>query len=136
MAEKSCILELLMSEGGGEMSRPEASEQISKENERVAIQRARDRAKNARWDLNIAIFLFAVLIIVIILLFQGIILVIVAPIAGVGLGLVWLVGWRQGKQLFERFYDEELAKLEFKRTKDLEETIEETVQKALRQRWH
>jgi len=117
------------------VSTTEAPEPVSKEEEQLAIQRAKDRARTARWDLNIAIFLFAVLIIVIILLFQGITLEIVAPIAVFGLAMVWLTGWRQGKQLYERFYDEELARLEFKRTKALEETIEETVQKALRQRW-
>ena len=120
---------------GRVVSTTEAPEPVSKEEEQLAIQRAKDRARTARWDLNIAIFLFAVLIIVIILLFQGITLEIVAPIAVFGLAMVWLTGWRQGKQLYERFYDEELARLEFKRTKALEETIEETVQKALRQRW-
>jgi len=120
---------------GRAVSTTEAPEPVSKEEEQLAIQRAKDRARTARWDLNIAIFLFAVLIIVIILLFQGITLEIVAPIAVFGLAMVWLTGWRQGKQLYERFYDEELARLEFKRTKALEETIEETVQKALRQRW-
>ena len=120
---------------GRAVSTTEAPEPVSKEDEQLATQRAKDRARTARWDLNIAIFLFAVLIIVIILLFQGITLEIVAPIAVFGLAMVWLAGWRQGKQLYERFYDEELARLEFKRTKALEETIEETVQKALRQRW-
>ena len=86
-------------------------EQADSEIERTAAQRARDRAEAARWDLNIAIFLFAVLITVIILLFQGIGIEIVAPVAIFGLVMVWLVGWRRGKQLYERFYDEELFKL-------------------------
>jgi hypothetical protein len=109
--------------------------QANKENEKRAIQRARERARTARWDLNIAIFLFAVLIIILILLFQGVTIDIVAPIAGVGLGLVWLCGWRQGKQLYERFLEEELTKLEFERTRKMEESIEEAVQRALRERW-
>ncbi|GAI37613.1 unnamed protein product, partial [marine sediment metagenome] len=29
-----------------------------------------------------------------------------------GLAMVWLVGWRRGKELYGRFYDEELSKLE------------------------
>ena len=106
----------------------------NKENERLAIQRAKDRSRTARWDLNIAIFLFAVLIIVIILLFQGFPLEIVAPVALFGLAMVWLVGWRQGKQLFERFCEEELARLEYERTRQVEETIEEAVRKAIRER--
>jgi len=114
----------------------ESSGRENKENERLAIQRARDRARTARWDLNIAIFLFAVLIIVIILLFQGISLEIVAPVAVFGLGMVWLCGWRQGRQLFDRFCEEELARLEYERTRQVEETIEEAVRKAIRERLH
>ncbi len=49
------------------------------------------------------------MIIVIILSFQGIGIEIVAPIAFFGLAMAWLVGWRQGRQLYKRFYDEELS---------------------------
>jgi Flp pilus assembly protein TadB len=121
----------------------ETTTQVSPEMARTASQRARDRALAARWDLNIAIFLFAVLILVIILLFQEVGTVIVALTAVFGLAMVWLVGWRQGKQLYQRFYDEELFKLEEELKKvvkgavgeTIEETIEEQVQKALRERW-
>ena len=117
---------------------------ISREMERTASQRAWDRARNARWDLNIAIFLFAVLILVIILAtYTKMGIEVVAPVALFGLAMVWLVGWRRGKQLYQRFYDEELSKMEqdLKKTvkgaveQTLEETIEEKVQKALRERW-
>ena len=118
------------------LNNAEVSEQVSKEKKELAIQRAKERARTARWDLNIAIFLFAVLIIVIVLLFQGVTLEVVAPIAVVGLGMVWLVGWRQGRQLFERFREEELTKLEYERSKKVEETVEEAVQRALRSRLH
>ena len=121
----------------------EVSQQVSPEMEQTASQRARDRAKAARWDLDIAVFLFAVLIIVIILLFQEIGIEVVAPIALFGLAMVWLVGWRRGRQLYQRFYDEELARLEQELRRAVrgtvkeavEETIEEKVQKALRERW-
>ncbi len=83
------------------------------------------------------------MIIVIILLFQEIGIEIVAPVAIFGLGMVWLVGWRRGRQLYQRFYDEELLKVEqeLEKTivktveKTVEETIEERVQRALRERW-
>ena len=109
----------------------------------IAAQRDLLAGEAARWDLNIAIFLFAVLIIVVILLFQEIGIEIVAPVALFGLAMVWLVGWRRGQQLYQRFYEEELAKLEqeLRRAvkgaveKTIEETIEERVQKALRERW-
>jgi len=119
---------------GDTLEADKSSEGKNKENERIAIQRAKDRARTGRWDLNIAIFLFAVLMIVIILLFQGVPLEIVAPVALFGLGMVWLVGWRQGKQLFERFCEEELARLEYERTRPVGESIEEAVRKAIRER--
>ena len=115
----------------------------SPEMKQAAAQRARDRARNARWDLNIAVFLFAVLILVIILAtYTKMGIEVVAPIAIFGLAMVWLVGWRRGKQLYQRFYDEELSKLhqELEKAvtetveKTIEETIEEKVQKALRER--
>ena len=122
----------------------EAEPVVSPEMERAAAQKARDRAMNARWDLNIAIFLFAVLILVIILVnYTGWGIETVAPIAAFSLAMVWLEGRRRGKQLYERFYREELATLEqeMKRTlkaavkETVEESIEAQVQKALKQRW-
>ena len=101
---------------------------------KTATQRANDRANTAKWSLEIAIFLFAVVIIIIILSFQGIGLEIVAPVAVFGLSMVWLCGWRQGKQSYERFYNEELSKLQYERMKMPEGTVEEIVQKALRER--
>ena len=117
---------------------------VSPEIERAAAQRARDKAMNARWDLNIAIFLFAVLILIIILVtYTKAGIEVVAPIAAFGLVAVWLVGWQRGKQLYQRFYEEELTTLdqELKKTlktavkETMEETIEAQVQKALRERW-
>ena len=115
---------------------------------REAARRAKERARIARWDLDVAVFLFVVLIIVIILLFQGINIGIVAPVAIFGLVMVWVVGWKRGRQLYWTFYDDELGRLQKevkeaeekekgkkKVTKTLEETIEETVQRALRERW-
>ena len=121
------------------MDETEATEQVSEEIQRLAARRASQRARVGRWDLDVAVFLFAVLIIVIILLFQEIGIEIVAPVAIFGLAMVWLVGWRRGRQLYESFYEEELTRLERASEKKaettIEETIEEKVQKALRERW-
>ncbi len=126
------------------MAETEVVQEINPEVERAASQRARDRAIAARWDLNTAIFLFAVLILVIILAtYTKMGIETVAPIAIFGLAMVWLVGWKRSRELYQRFYDEEILKLEkeLKKTiketvKDtVEETIEERVQKALRDRW-
>jgi hypothetical protein len=77
-----------------------------------------------------------------ILLFRNVGLEIVAPVAIFGLATVWIMGWNRGRQLYKIFYDEEIARLtrelvekERAEQKTLEETIEEKVQKALRERW-
>jgi DNA-binding CsgD family transcriptional regulator len=96
------------------MDEAEATKQVSPGIERLAMQRARDKANMAKWDLNIAIFLFAVLIIVMILLFQGVGIGITAPVAVFGLAMIWLEGWRREKKLYKFFYEEELASLQKK----------------------
>jgi len=122
-----------------QMDETETGKRVSPDIEAVASQKARDKANAARWDLDVAVFLFAVLIIVIILLFEGISIGIVAPVALFGLCMVWLVGWRRGKQLYQRFYEEELRvmqmEIEMRGDGTLVNTLEERVQKALRERW-
>jgi len=120
----------------------EALDEVSEEIKRLAARRAGLRARDARWDLDVAVFLFGVLTIVIILLFQGIGVEVVGPVALFGLVMVWYVGWRRGRQLYQSFYEEELADLVQEQEKKkkpaggkIEETIEEKVQKALRERW-
>ena len=129
-------------EGERKLDQAEVYEQTEETIKLKAGRRAGERARIARWDLDVAVFLFVVLIIVIVLLFQDFGIEIVAPVAILGLIAVWLVGWRRGRQLYQVFYDEELARLtrelveEEKRSeKTIEETIEEKVQKALRERW-
>lgn len=119
-------------------------EQLKNEIEKRAAKRAITRAKVDSWDLNIAIFLFLVLIAVMILLFQGISIEIVAPIAILGLACVWLVGWRRRRKLYGSYYEEELINLARESTMKanneetvqemIEVTIEEYVQRALRER--
>jgi len=124
------------------MSKAEDTKRVSLKMERTAAQNAKIRARVARWDLDIAVFLFVVLIIVIILLFQDVGIEVVGPVAIFGLTMVWLVGWRRGKQLYQRFYDEELAKLEPESKESVEEivkekvavTVEDMVKKALLKR--
>ena len=118
------------------------TKQINPEMEEAAVQKAKIRARAARWDLDVAVFLFAILIIIIILLFQEVVIEVVASVAILGLAVVWLTGWRRGKQLYQRFYDEELLKLEQgspesieEAVKEVKETIEDVVKKALRERW-
>ena len=134
-----------------EKAEAEVSEQTIYNIKRWAARKARERARIARWDLDAAVFLFVILIIVIVLLFENISIEIVAPVAIFGLVMVWLMGWRRGRKLYAGFYEEELAKLmrelsameerEKKKEKEkvekksIEEIIEETVQRALHERW-
>jgi hypothetical protein len=118
------------------MSEAEVTKQVSPEMERTAMQRARDRANAARWDLDVAVFFFAVLATVIILSFQGIGVEVTGPAALFGLAMGWLMGWKKRKQVYARFYDEELSRLEKELEKTmsaLKEIIEERVQKAIRE---
>ncbi len=85
------------------------AEQMGQTLETRAARRARVKAHASRWDLNIAVFLFAILIIVIILAFQQIGAEITAPVAIFGLAMVWFVGWRRERQSYQHFYDEELS---------------------------
>jgi xanthine/uracil permease len=115
----------------------EVTKTVSLEMAQTAVRRARYRAKAARWDLDVAVFFFAILTIVMILLFQGVGLEFVAPAAILGLALGWLMGWKKEKQVYELFYEEELSKLdqELEKTLDtLGEMIEEKVQRAKRER--
>ena len=115
----------------------EVTKTVSLEMAQTAAQRARYRAKAARWDLDVAVFFFAILTIVMILLFQGVGLEFVAPAAILGLALGWLMGRKKEKQVYELFYEEELSKLdqELEKTLDtLGEMIEEKVQRAKRER--
>ena len=120
------------------MDEVEVAKKVSPEMEQTAAERARLSAKAARWDLDVAVFFFAVLTIDIILLFQGIGLEFMAPATAVGLALGWLMGWRKGKQAYEHFYEQELAILQQQSSKSvedaMEETIDERVRKALRER--
>ncbi len=77
-----------------------------------AAQAARERASVARWNLDVVVFLFAILITIVILLFEGFESYIVAPIGVFGLTMVWIVGQRRGNQLYKLFYREEMVKLE------------------------
>ncbi len=112
------------------MDESEIAKQVNSAMERTAAQRARERAKAARWDLDVAVFFFAILIIIIILLSQGIRFEVIAPAAVIGLAMGWLMGWRKGKQKYELFYNEELSRFE----QELEEMIAENIKKALRER--
>ena len=109
------------------------------ETELIASRLAVYRARSARWNLEVAVFFFAVLTTVLILLFEEVRMEFVASAGMVGLCLGWLMGWSEGKQLYGTFYDEEMAKLEEELRKaaeiPVELTLEEIVQKAIIQRW-
>lgn len=84
------------------------------------------------WTLEVAIFLYAILTLIIILaIYTKVRLEIVASVAVIGLIIVWVIGRRREKALYQLYYDEELSRLEEESKKVL---IEEEVEKALRER--
>lgn len=102
---------------------------ISPETKLKANRRARYRASAAMWTLEVAVFLYAILTLVIILAtYTKVGLEIVASVAVVGLAIVWVIGWRRERILYQLYYEEELSKLEEESRKGL---IEEEVEKAL-----
>ncbi|MFC1904470.1 hypothetical protein ACFLXT_01700 [Chloroflexota bacterium] len=88
------------------------TERITLAMEKEAAKRAKVRAASARWDLNVAILLIAVLVSVIILDRMEIATEIIGLVAIVGLSMAWFIGWRRGRRLYYDFYDEELFNLE------------------------
>ena len=90
----------------------EAPKLTLKKTEQMAAERAGERIRTARWDISVAIVAYVLLGTIILLRFEGMAIEIVVSIAVLGLGLVWLMGWRKGKQLFKRFYNEELRYLQ------------------------
>ena len=94
------------------------------EMERLAAARAGEKVRTARWDLSVAVLAYAILGAVVLLRLEEVPIEIVASIAVVGLAMVWFVGWRRGRKLFKRFFDEELRQLqEFSPGKEAEALV-------------
>jgi len=112
---------------------------VSHDIEQMAKKRANERIAVDRWNRDVTVFAFSILIIVIILIYNEVMMEIVATIAILGLVLIWIMGWLQGKKLFEQTYDEELLKLQQEVKNLIRETdddaIEEKVRKAMRDMW-
>ena len=91
------------------MNKISDEKQLNSETRFEAIEIARDKTSVAKWGLNSVIFLFALLIIIIILVSQDLGVYFAAIVAIVGLATVWVTGWRRGKKLFQHFYYEEIS---------------------------
>ena len=89
----------------------EDTERVQKEIKIKAAKRANTRAKVNSWDLDTAILLFIIPILVTILIYKGIGIGIVALIAILGFTYVWLVGYRKRKRKIRLYYEEELVNI-------------------------
>ena len=121
------------------MDKGEIAEHVTPAMVRTAALRASHMADSVKWNLDVAIFLFAVIIVVTILSSQDAPLEVLAPVAVVGLAAAWLIGWRKGKKLYRRLYDEELSRLAHESAKEAAvrsqtKVLADAVQKALRDR--
>lgn len=108
------------------------------------MQKARNKTKVEMWNRDVTVFAFAILIIVVILLFNEVRTEIMAAAALFGLLGLWLMGRLQGRQSYQQVYREELSKLEqeakeavnkvMKQTSE-EDAIEEKIRMAMRDMW-
>jgi 4-hydroxybenzoate polyprenyltransferase len=73
-------------------------------------EKAKLKARSQKWDMNLVVFMFAILLITVILLFEGIDPIYLAPIAFFGLIMVWLVSRQQERKLYKRYYRQEMRK--------------------------
>ena len=73
------------------MDETEDKKQIDSRIELLAVQIARSQADATKWNLNAVILLFAVLIVVVILVTQGIGNSVVVPLAILGLIAAWIM---------------------------------------------
>ena len=94
------------------MDTKDKPEQFSSQIDLMIQQLARSRANASKWDINILIILFAVLIAEMILISIAVDLRIVAVIAITGLSSVWYLGSMKEKLLVRKFYAEEVESLE------------------------
>ncbi|MEK7354165.1 MAG: hypothetical protein AABZ77_06645 [Chloroflexota bacterium] len=83
---------------------------INQKTKRKIVQRAKDRANAAKWNLDVAVFSFGLIIIIFVLSFERVSVWITAFAAVLGLATIWLIGWRRARQQYAGFLDEELAK--------------------------
>lgn len=80
--------------------------------EQLADERAKLRARAVWWDFTMAIGSYSILTAVILLRLQGFEIEVVAPVAILGLAIIFLRGSRRGRQLYKLYYDEELHQLQ------------------------
>jgi DNA-binding CsgD family transcriptional regulator len=73
---------------------------------------ANDKALSASWNLNIVIFANALFIAVVLMGLEGVAIEILAPVAAVGIGMIWFISRIRWKRLYHQFYEQELAELD------------------------
>ena len=80
--------------------------------EELAAERATRRAQSTRWNMNIVIFVYAILATLILLRLENVATEIVAPVGATGLFMTWFMGWIRGRKLYGRLYEQELQELQ------------------------
>lgn len=72
----------------------------------AAVEKTGKRDFSARWNINTTIVAYIVLVVVILLRFDGVSTRIVAPVAILGLSVTWLLGLMKSKRVYQRVFDE------------------------------
>jgi len=69
---------------------------------------ANEKARSQKWDMNMVVFMFAIMLVTVLLLYEGVDPMYMAPIALFGLVMCWFVSWREGKKLYRRYFKQEM----------------------------
>jgi DNA-binding CsgD family transcriptional regulator len=86
--------------------------EMSQSVEQQVAKRANEKALSARWNVNIVIFANAVFVAVVLMGIEGVAIEILAPVAVVGLSMIWLVSWLRWRRLYHQFYEQELSQID------------------------
>lgn len=100
--------------------------QYSERLEKLATEKARRQALTAKWNMSTVLLGFAVLAAIIVLQSENVAIEIVAPMAIIGLAIIWFTGYIRGRKLFGRLYDQELQDLRVFHQADNDEAIVQT----------
>lgn len=117
---------LLYYQDGKNIAMEGSINQYSERLEKVAIEKAKQQALAVRWNMSTVLLGFAILAAVIVLRSESVATEIVAPMAIIGLAIIWLTGYIRGRKLFQRLYDQEIQDLRILRKEDNNEAIVQT----------
>jgi DNA-binding CsgD family transcriptional regulator len=98
--------------------------------EQQVAKRANDKALSTSWNVNIVIFANSLCVAVVLMGIEGVAIEILAPVAAVGIGMIWFISRIRRKRLYHQFYEQELAELDIV-TRDEEDEVPRVEKKEI-----